>query len=131
MTTWGRMKRVWLGKCLFGAALGLSVPSTPLRAQDVPPLPENVAVSAVAVTAAPVENAPTSAGATFSFSDTAPCGGCVAPAWLDPIDQVPNLFGDFFARSSQASRNTFSSQTLTYTGGGEGFASTSGTNQPA
>jgi hypothetical protein len=44
----------------------------------------------------------------------------IAPAWCDPVSRVPNFFGSFVGRGARACRNTFTSQTLTFTGGGEG-----------
>lgn len=113
-------KRGWLGKCLFGAALGISHPSIPLHAQEafresqvevLPPL-------TVVKTEPSKESAPTNAGTSFDKCGMN-CCPCV-PAWCDPVSRVPNFFGGFVGSSLRTNRNTITTQTLTYTGGGEG-----------
>lgn len=107
----------WFRKCLYGVTLGLSYPALSLQAQEPPaaqPLSTQLPLS-------PSASVDANAGTSFATRPWEGTGSPCAPAWCDPVSRVPNFFGSFVARGMRASRNTFTTQTLTFTGGGEGI----------
>lgn len=112
--------RRFLGRCLFGTALGVSSFASALQAQEsAAPAPAVRAAAPTATpTAAPLHGMDVGApGCALPMTPADPC----APSWCDPIERVPNMFGDFFATTLRARQNTLSTQTLHFTGvGAEG-----------
>ena len=119
MTTRTLLIRSWARRLAFGLAVGGFTPVLPALAQE-PSL----------ATVSPLASAGASDGSLF---DAVPEPQSSAAPSYDPINRVPNFFGDFFGRGSLATNNTITTQTisttqtiqrpLTYTGGAEGFNS--------
>jgi hypothetical protein len=108
-----RGKRGWLGKLFCGGALGLSGASESLQAQTLPdsksPV-EAVSPGTQLPPANPVDpNPPPNSLTTIpGLENLDP----LAPAWVDPVSRVPNLFGGFFATSLQATQAGTTYQTF-------------------
>ena len=99
---WGgkwRRKPGWLRKLFCGGALGLSFASGSLLAQTPPEptLPKALPLAAPTNEIVLVAQGP-------SAMPFVPTQGPInldplAPAWVDPVSRVPNMFGGFYARS--------------------------------
>jgi hypothetical protein len=108
-----RGKRGWLGKLFCGGALGLSSASGSLQAQTLPdpktpPMVVNPGTTSVVNpgTVLPQTN-PADPNQPTNPITPAPDPAILdplAPAWVDPVTLVPNLFGGFFGTSLEGTQ---------------------------
>lgn len=111
-------QRSWVRRVFFGAALGLGHAFSPLHAAEPPQRPVPIYIMPDSAQTPTALAEPSPAASCFSPAGAPGCCDPCAPAWCDPVSRVPNFFGDFFGRGSQACGT--STRFLTYTGGGEG-----------